>query len=100
MKHPVAHHCACVIHGNLYDWIYVERLYNMLKANCSREIILHVFTESGRSVPAPYVKHELQEWPGIAGPKKSWWYKMQMFNSKNLQVVCFIWISTLLLQKI
>jgi hypothetical protein len=26
------------------------------------------------------VKHVLHDWPGIAGPKKSWWYKMQMFE--------------------
>jgi hypothetical protein len=30
------------------------------------------------------VKHELQDWPGIAGPKRSWWYKMQMFNPQHL----------------
>jgi hypothetical protein len=71
---------ACVIHGDAYDWIYVERLYNMLKANSTHDIRLHVFTEPGRPVPAPYVKHELTEWPGIAGPRKSWWYKMQMFD--------------------
>ena len=76
--------CACVIHGNLYDWIYVERLYNMLKANSTHDIRLHVFTESSRAVPEPFIKHELQEWPGIAGPKKSWWYKMQMFNPKHI----------------
>jgi hypothetical protein len=78
-----AKNCACVIHGTAYDWIYVERLYNMLKANLSHEIRMHVFTEPARPVPAPYIKHELQEWPGISGPKKSWWYKMQMFNSKH-----------------
>jgi hypothetical protein len=75
-----AKNCACVIHGTAYDWIYVERLYNMLQANTSYQIRLHVFTEDERSVPAPFVKHRLVEWPGIAGPKKSWWYKMQMFN--------------------
>jgi hypothetical protein len=26
------------------------------------------------------IKHVLQEWPGLSGPKKSWWYKMQLFN--------------------
>jgi hypothetical protein len=26
------------------------------------------------------IKHELTEWPGIAGPKQSWWYKMQLFD--------------------
>jgi hypothetical protein len=75
--------CACVIHGDAYSWIYVDRLYNMLKANLSHEIRLHVFTEPKRSVPAPYIKHDLQEWPGVAGPRKSWWYKMQMFDSRH-----------------
>jgi hypothetical protein len=80
-----AKNCACVIHGDAYNWIYVERLYNMLQNNLSHEIRLHVFTEAHRSVPSPFVKHELQEWPGIAGPRKSWWYKMQMFNSKHFE---------------
>ena len=93
--------CACVIHGNLYDWIYVERLYNMLKANCSREIILHVFTEPSRAVPEPFVKHNLEEWPGIAGPKKSWWYKMQMFNpTHNLGRVLYLDLDTVITRNI
>lgn len=77
--------CACVIHGNVYDWVYVDRLYNMLTANSTHDIRLHVFTESSRSVPSPYIKHALTEWPGIAGPKKAWWYKMQMFNKEHFK---------------
>jgi hypothetical protein len=26
------------------------------------------------------IKHCLQEWPGISGPKRSWWYKLQLFD--------------------
>jgi hypothetical protein len=26
------------------------------------------------------IKHCLENWPGVAGPKKSWWYKMHLFN--------------------
>jgi hypothetical protein len=77
--------CACVIHGDAYGWVYVDRLFNMLKANCSYDIRLHVFTEASREVPEPYIKHTLTEWTGIAGPRKSWWYKMQMFNSEHFQ---------------
>ena len=80
-----AKNCACVIHGTAYDWIYVERLYNMLQANSFHQIQMHVFTEASRKVPTNMIKHELQEWPGIAGPRKSWWYKMQMFNSKHFE---------------
>jgi hypothetical protein len=72
--------CACVIHGNGYDWIYVERLYNMLCRHLSRGVRLHVYTEATRPVPPHMIRHDLEEWPGISGRKLSWWYKMQLFN--------------------
>ena len=72
--------CACVIHSTAYDWEYVERLHNMLQRNLPKEIRMHVYTESTRHVPAQYIKHALKEWKGISGPKRSWWYKMQLFN--------------------
>ena len=71
--------CACVIHGDVYDWIYVERLYNMIQRNLG-EIKLHVYTEAARPVPAHMIKHALTEWPGVMGARKSWWYKMQLFD--------------------
>ena len=76
--------CACVIHSDLYDWVYVERLHAMLVANSTRPVRLHVFTEPTRSVPDHMIKHELQDWPGVSGPKRSWWYKMQMFDPRHL----------------
>lgn len=77
--------CACVIHGTGYDWIYVERLRNMLSRNLSREVRMHVYTEADREVPPHMVKHVLDNWPGIGGPRKSWWYKMQLFNQQHHQ---------------
>ena len=78
--------CACVIHGNhLYSWDYVQKLYNMLQRNFTPEIRFHVFTEHDRPVPANMIKHILTEWPGVVGPKKSWWYKIQMFDHQHLQ---------------
>ena len=77
--------CACVIHGLGYDWVYVEKLYNMLCRNMSPTVKFHVYTEKKRPVPGHMIKHELTEWPGISGPKKSWWYKMQLFNSDHHQ---------------
>lgn len=74
--------CACVIHSNGYDWQYVEKLYSMLARNLSQPIRFHVYTEADRPVPAHMIKHVLTEWPGIAGPKQSWWYKMQLFNNE------------------
>lgn len=77
--------CACVIHGTGYDWIYVERLYNMLHRHLSGGIRFHVYTEPDREVPGHMIKHDLDLWPGIGGPRKSWWYKMQLFNPKHHQ---------------
>jgi hypothetical protein len=74
--------CACVIHSDGYSWDYAERLHNMLTRNLSRPVNFHVYTEAERSVPDYMIKHELTEWPGVAGPKKSWWYKMQLFNDQ------------------
>lgn len=75
--------CACVIHGSAYEWIYVEKLYAMLSRNISQDIRMHVWTEPHRSVPEPFIKHDLVDWPGVGGPRKSWWYKMQMFDPNN-----------------
>ena len=72
--------CACLIHDTLYDFSYVDKLYRAICRNTSIDITMHVFTESNRPVPEPYVKHNLQEWSGIRGPKKSWWYKIQLFD--------------------
>ena len=74
--------CACVIHSDGYSWDYVERLYNMLSRNLTPRVRLHVYTESSRSIPDKFVKHELEDWQ-IAGRKKSWWYKMQLFNPEH-----------------
>lgn len=71
--------CACVIHGTGYDWEYVEKLYNMLTRMLPQGIRFHVYTEHDRSVPPHMIKHILDDW-GVSGPKKSWWYKMQLFN--------------------
>jgi len=77
--------CACVIHGTGYDWVYVERLYSMLNRHLSGGCRMHVYTEHSRSVPPHMIKHCLEDWAGIGGPKRSWWYKMQLFNPEHYQ---------------
>lgn len=74
--------CACVIHGQAYDWTYVERLYNMLNRHITPGIRLHVYTEPDRPVPAPMIKHELEPW-NITRARRAWWYKMQLFNTAH-----------------
>jgi hypothetical protein len=76
---------ACVIHHTAYDWIYVERLFNAVTRSLNGHINFHVYTEPDRPVPSHMIKHCLEEWAGVAGPKKSWWYKMQLFNPKHHQ---------------
>ena len=76
-------HCACVIHGNSYDWRYVDNLYAMLRRNLSVPVHMHVFTEAHRGVPPYMTKHVLQEWPEISGTKRAWWYKMQLFDPRH-----------------
>ena len=74
--------CACVIHGDAYSWRYVDILHDMLSRHLTPNVQLHVYTEADRSVPAPYIKHALTDW-GISGPKRSWWYKIQLFNPEH-----------------
>lgn len=76
---------ACVIHGTGYDWTYVDRLYNMVTRNLDRRVNFHVYTEESRLVPSHMIKHVLEDWPGVSGPRKSWWYKMQLFNTRHFQ---------------
>lgn len=77
--------CACVIHGTVYDWTYVERLYSSLTRNFSWPVRLHVWTEATRAVPEHMIRHDLEEWPDVRGPRKAWWYKMQMFDSTRFR---------------
>jgi hypothetical protein len=51
----------------------------MLQRHLTPAVRLHVYTEANRDVPDSMIKHALEPWP-IANSKKSWWYKMQLFN--------------------
>jgi len=74
--------CACVIFGDAYDWGYVEKLYAMLSRHVTIPVILHVYTEEQRYVPAPFVKHVLPDLD-IIDPKKLWWYKICLFDTTH-----------------
>jgi len=75
--------CVCVIHGDLYDFRYVEILYSMLKRHLPLPWRFTVFTEAQRSVPGYMRKIVLEEWPGVAGRRSAWWYKMQIFDPRH-----------------
>jgi len=74
--------CACVIHGDLYDWVYVDKLYAGLQRGFSQPVTLHVYTEAEREVPAPYIKHSLYDMRKH-NCRKGWWYKVQLFDRKQ-----------------
>lgn len=71
---------ACLIHGQVYSWDYVDRLRNMLTRHLTIPFRMHVYTEHFRPVTEPYIKHTLIDW-SLPPNKKAWWYKMQLFNS-------------------
>lgn len=75
--------CACVIHGDLYPWIYVEHLHRMIQRNTSRPVRFHVFTEPERPVSGDMIRHDLVTWPNIQGNRSGWWYKIQMFDPRH-----------------
>jgi hypothetical protein len=75
--------CACVIHGDRYPWLYVERLHSMLERNLSTPMRLHVFTEPHRPMPNHMIRHDLVEWPEVSQTRRAWWYKMQMFDPRH-----------------
>lgn len=77
--------CACVIHSTGYDWVYVERLHNMLQRNIPQGVCMHVYTEPERPVPSHMIRHDLINWPGVSGPRRSWWYKLQLFDPMHHQ---------------
>lgn len=88
---------VCVIHGQLYPWVYVEHLYSMLQRHLKTNFRFHIFTESHREVPAYMIKHELTDWPGIHGPKSAWWYKMQIFDPlRGLGKVLYLDLDTVI----
>lgn len=74
---------ACVIHGDVYDFVYVEKLYSMLQRHLTGPWRFHVMTEGSRSVPKHMIKHELTEWSGVSGRRSAWWYKLQLFRPEN-----------------
>jgi len=91
--------CACVIHGDYYDWSYVEKLYSMLCRNLSLEVRLHVYTEATRTVPDHMIKHSLYDW-GIHGPNRAWWYKMQLFNNSDDHMMLYFDLDVVIVDNI
>lgn len=93
--------CACVIHSTGYDWVYVERLHNMLQRNIPQGVRMHVYTEPERPVPSHMIRHDLINWPGVSGPRRSWWYKLQLFDPVHHQGnMLYFDLDTVILQNI
>ena len=92
---------VCVIHGDLHDWIYVEKLSSMLDKHLRWPFRFNVFTETSRPVPHGMIKHDLIDWPGIQGKRSAWWYKMQIFDpSRNLGNVLYLDLDTVIVNDV
>ena len=76
--------CGCVLHGAYYTLDYAKKLEAGLRRNFSCPIRFHIWTEKAREVPKHWHKHFLKDL-GVTGPKKSWWYKTQLFRNKDFQ---------------
>lgn len=76
--------CGCVLHGDYYTLEYAEKLEAMLKRHFSCPIRFHIWTEEAREVPKHWIKHPLYDL-GVSGPKKSWWYKTQIYDAKSFK---------------
>jgi hypothetical protein len=62
---------------------------------------MHVWTEKEREVPDWVIKHDLVTWPGVDGPRKAWWYKLQMFDLRHCQdPLLYLDLDTVIVQNI
>ena len=73
---------GCVLHGEYYTLDYALNLEAMVKRNFSCPVRFHIWTEEARQVPRHWIKHNLTDL-GVNGPRKSWWYKVQIFRNKD-----------------
>jgi len=91
----------CVIHGDYYDFSYVEKLYRMVSKNLVGNFRFNVLTEEKRHVPDYMKKHALIEWPDIYGRRAAWWYKLQLFRPDlNLDQALYFDLDTVIVNDI
>jgi hypothetical protein len=73
----------------------------MLKRHVPAPWRFTVFTEAERSVPDYMHKIALEHWPGIAGRRSAWWYKMQIFDPRHdLGQVLYLDLDVVVLQSL
>lgn len=88
---------ACVIHGDMYPWMYIENLHSMIRRHLPVSFRFHVFTEPDRPVPAPMIKQPIHTWSGVQGNRSAWWYKMQLFDpARGLGRVLYLDLDTVI----
>ena len=68
----------CLKWGDKYDSMYVNRLHNGLKNNCTLPFELHCFTEDSRGIDSDVVIHDLPYSDQIS----SWWNKVWLFSDE------------------
>jgi hypothetical protein len=76
---------VCVRHGNIYDWSWVDKLYNGVKRSITDDFTFHVFTDVIDHSRSHYNQILLPEM-GNRGYEKNagaWWYKVWLFSEEH-----------------
>lgn len=76
---------VCLKHGEVYDWSWVDKLYNGVARSFTDKINFHVLTDK-IDESKPYNQILLPDFGNIKGYEKNagaWWYKMWLFSNEH-----------------
>lgn len=75
---------VCLKHGEVYDWSWVDKLYNGAVRSFTEEVNFHVFTDK-IDESKPYNQILLPDLGNKAYEKNAgaWWYKMWLFSDEH-----------------
>ena len=72
---------VCLKHGNKYNGEYVNKLYRMCKKHTTMPFEFVCITEKSDGLDPNIQIYPCPDW-GVAGERKSWWYKVMLFEPK------------------
>lgn len=76
---------VCLKHGEVYDWSWVDKLYNGVSRSFTPKINFHVLTDK-IDTSKPYNQILLPDFGDIKGYEQSagaWWYKVWLFSDEH-----------------
>ena len=72
---------VCLKHGNKYSGEYVNKLYRMCKKHTTLPFEFVCITERAEGLDPDIQIYPCPDW-GVAGERKSWWYKVMLFEPR------------------